>query len=120
MTVDQDDPPGPPVFPEPFEETFWKYVLVVGLFIVFVGLANLWHFRRRRHVRHHRRRRRRRRPRGEIPEPELDAGDEEAGPGGPLSFLSEFSPWLSLVAIGICIAALFLMWYAATLGLTSG
>ena len=101
-----------------YKEAFYKYVLIFVLFAVFVLLANVWHFTRgnrgqgRRLARHRRRLRRHATQQGETPpvEPELP----------PQPWWSKWSPAVSIIALLLCIAALFLMWYAATLGLLQG
>lgn len=100
-----------------YKEAFDKTLLIVILFAVFVVLANVWHFKTRRTAaarRLARHRRRLRREGGaeaeEVPEPEIP----------PQPFWAKWSPALSIVALLLCIASLFLMWYMATVGLIHG
>ena len=97
-----------------FQDTFWKYVLVVVLFAAFLGLAGLqsrWSVPRRRPHR------RRRHPPSPRPEGAGDPGS--AAEPEPLP-RSRFPVGLALVAMLLCIAALAVMWYAATLAAVSG
>jgi len=100
-----------------YQQAFHKYVFIFVLFAVFVLLANVWHFTRgsrteHRLARHRRRLRRHATRQGEAPpeEPELP----------PQPWWSKWSPAVSIVALILCIAALFLMWYAATVGFLQG
>lgn len=100
-----------------YEETFIKYVVVVVLFAAFLLLANVWHYQNRGRLELQSQRRRRRRSaagRARVAE-----GTEEPDEGRP-SFWSRALPWLSIVALVVCIAALAVMWYAMGLAAVQG
>ncbi|RMG13546.1 MAG: SelK/SelG family selenoprotein [Deltaproteobacteria bacterium] len=107
---------------EAFQDTFWKYVLVVVLFAVFLGLAQLQASRSRPSYRRHRRRRHSLPHSSSGSAGESGADGERPGDGedSRRGGRGGLSLGLSVVAILLCIAALVVMWYAATLAALTG
>jgi len=115
------------------EIAFQKYIFVVVLFVIFVALANLWHYRESKDkgIRlRYRQRRARARAQRELAKTGLESGldglpspgaqdreppQEDSGADRATSFMWRFSPWFSLAAVAVSLIALGMLWFATEL-----
>ncbi len=91
-------------------------ILIVVLFTVFLGLANYYQYRLRDGGGGGGRLRYRRRG----PATSSSGDDEGLSPDSPKGLLSRWSIWGSVVALLVCILALFLTWLATLQGALQG